>query len=154
MTQAKTNPCWTKGWKSGVLIVANLAPQRIATEAIMQSASERERRPVLLKSRAANSASGPERASTCENICRAISSSRAESGPQKSSAHATADVPRISLPLSHEFTFAASAGPGLQGTDKEIGIQVDHGSQGLYRRASRIASIQALALAASRLRLF
>jgi hypothetical protein len=81
---------------------------------IIQSASERERRPVLLKSCTASSASAPDMASMRGNICRAMSSSRVDSGPQRSSAHATADVPGVSFPLSHALSLDSSAVPGCR----------------------------------------
>src|SRR5208283_742908 len=99
--QAKTKPCGVKGWKSAALMVASFAPQRIATAAIMQSASERERRQVWLNKRAAKTASGSVKISSAGNIERASASPVGSSGPQRYSAQATELMPKDSLAADH-----------------------------------------------------
>src|SRR3954470_21937466 len=117
----------------------------------MQSARERERRPVWLKSAAAVSASAPEKASTDVKIFRETSSSRFDIGPHLNSAQAMAEMPMASCDLSHCSSIRSCVDPVFKADIKKFVSTCIIATA--YRRASRTVSIQAFALASSRLKL-
>ena len=89
--QAKIKPSVAKSAKSARLLVARLAPQRMAIAAMQQSAKLRERRPPTLKSFAANSASAATSDSGTGKRVRPDFSAAGDRGPQRNSPQAIAE---------------------------------------------------------------
>ena len=99
------------GSKSVRFRVATFAPTRSAAAAMRQSASERERRPVALKSSAPFAESTGVIGSMPGNSDSASSLSSSPSGPQRNSAYVIADKPTGSPSAIHVRSFASSSVP-------------------------------------------
>ncbi len=110
---ARARPNIRNGRKSPALRVASLALQRMATAAIIQSASDRERRPVLLKRSAASVASAERNGSGFGNIRRARVSPVASNGPHRYSAHAIELISNTSPPTDHKRSWACAEEPEI-----------------------------------------